>query len=185
MLNRRQFATPRLVLGTLSAQGTSGLVVFSRDPHRRLAFRINDMEIMLLEASVWSANGARLARVVDGYFEAEPGSAAVVVQRPGHFRISHPLCNDVMPDWALRQMRKFEPSFAGDGSVRLLDMEVLSPNLVRVQGVWLDETGGMIITEGGMSFVRPERSFSVVGAGLGTVFMYVGPVDQALFAMES
>jgi hypothetical protein len=177
---------PRLVAGTLSLRGTSGLVVFSENPLQRLSFRLNAMDIMSLEATVTSLSGVELARVVDGHFQVMAGSAATLAQRPGQFRITHPLSDQVMPDWALSQMREFEPDFAIDGSPPLLDMEVLSPNVVRVQGIWLAADGGLIITKRAVSFVRRGslRPISLVGESAeNTVLNYAGPADQALFVM--
>lgn len=174
---------PRLLLGTIAAQGSTGLVVFSDSDTRRLAFRTNKMDLMNLDATISSVDGEMLARVEDGHFEALSGSACQVAQRTGHFRITHPQTDAIIPAWVVRQMRVNEPTFASDGQVTLLEMEVLRPNLVRVEGLWLGINGGMVVTKSALSFVAPHliRPLSLIGEGDKSVIQYVGSVERALF----
>lgn len=176
---------PRLLLGSLGAMSSAGgLVVFSEQPSRRLSFAVSDMAIMNLEASVSDVNGQRLAWVSGGHYRAEGQSLGAVTQRPGHFRITHPWGPNLVPEWALAAMRTQDPEFGANPVVDLLAMEVVEPNMVRVEGVWLDEDGGMVIDRQGIHFLdrgRP-RPVSLVGEGVTSMLLYSGPVDKALFA---
>lgn len=115
---------------------------------------------MNLDATVSDVYGNRLARVADGHFQSEDPDSRVF-QRAGHFRITHPLTADVMPGWALNQMRQQEPGFDSDGYVTMLEMEVLQPNLVRVQGLWIDDNGGFVITRLALDVVAPQAADEV------------------------
>lgn len=175
---------PKLLLGSLAAQGESGLVVFSESEQSQLSFRLVGLDVMHLNATIAAANGRPMVRVTDGHYEVMPGSAARLVQRPGHFRVSHPLDHSVMPGWALRQIRRFEPDFAESRSLCLLDMRVLAPNVVRVQGIWMSPGRGMVITQRALSFLDQSRPnpLSMRGEGLESVLHYTGPAAAALFA---
>lgn len=175
----------RLLLGSfLVRSATTGLLVFSEQPSRRLAFAVSDMDIMGLEASVTDVHGQRLARVSGGHYRAEGQSLGAVRQRPGYFHMTHPWGPSIVPEWALAQMREADADYAPEGLVTLLAMEVLEPNLVRVEGVWLDEDGGMVIDRQGIHFLDRGRpgAVSIVGAGTDTTLLVAGPVDVALFA---
>lgn len=174
---------PKLLLGSIAAQGESGLVVFSENAQSQLSFRVAGLDIMHLSATVSTVDGRSLVRVTDSHYEVMPGSAAHLVQRPGHFRVSHSLDGSVMPMWALLQIRRFEPDFARSRSLPMLDMQVLAPNVVRVQGIWLSNSRGMVITKRALSFLDRGRPnpLSLRGVGLDSVLLYAGPADKALF----
>jgi hypothetical protein len=104
--------------------------------------------------------------------------------KPGHVRLTGPPTSNFMPTWALKQMRQHEPEFAPDNVLTLLDLEVLEPGLVRVQGVWSkDYRTLVVITPTTLSFVKADlvRPLSLMGDGAASVLYYVGPLTTALF----
>jgi len=82
-------------------------------------------------------------------------------------------------------MRVQEPDFPKGGSLTLLDLEVLEPNLVKVQGVWIRHGRGVIITDSRISFLDPERRepVSITGEGVTSLLKWSGPISAALFAI--
>lgn len=175
----------RLLLGSIGVMSaTASLVVFSEKSSRRLSFVVSDLAIMNLDATVSDIHGRRLVRVSGGHYRAEGPFRGEVRQRAGHFRITHPWAPNIVPEWALATMRAGQPGYAPDNIVTLLAMEVVRPNLVRVEGIWLDDGGGMIIDQHGIHFVNRGRrgAVSLVGEGVESMLHCVGPVDTALFS---
>jgi hypothetical protein len=80
-------------------------------------------------------------------------------------------------------VRYRDSTFAADDRIVALDIEVMKPGLVRVQGCWPDGDVGVVITENAFSFcTRGKREpVSMVGDGEGSVLMYAGPITTALF----
>lgn len=111
---------PKLLLGTVAAMGTAGLIVFSEATPRRLAFTINGVDIMGLQATISTVDGKRLARVVDGHLKAAADSKCRVTQRAGHIRVTHPLSPEVLPRRMVDEIRHTERDFAMFDSVTLL-----------------------------------------------------------------
>jgi len=85
-------------------------------------------------------------------------------------------------------MRSREPSFALNSEITLLQISVVKPGLVRVEGVWAEPDNCIVITKATLSFLRRERQqpLSLVGDGEGSVLFYApsGVVSHALFGFD-
>lgn len=177
---------PVLLAGTIELAGTEGLVVFNHSGLWELSFGLLGTDIMLMSALVSDTAGAPVFRVRDGHFETiDPDFQGEVVQRPGRFRVTHPLSAALMPDWAVEQVRQHEPDFASSGVLPVLDMHVERPNVVRVCGIWMTKSYGMVITPQGLHFVDETRPSPVTLQGEekgGSRFEFSGPADSAMFA---
>jgi hypothetical protein len=73
---------PRLLLGSITAKGDSGLIVFESSEQQRLSFVVRDSEIMLLNLKISGPDGGLLLDVVDGYVRKRESSIDYRV-RPG------------------------------------------------------------------------------------------------------
>ena len=71
----------------------------------------------------------------------------------------------------------------------MLDVEVVQPGVVRVQGIFpkQGEPDAIIVTRERLAFVSPgigtREPTSLMGEGLASVLHYSGPIDTALFNM--
>jgi hypothetical protein len=179
-------ASSKLLLGSIAVTGPSGLVAFDLSPRNRLKFTIDGSgDILLLDLSVTSAGGAELVRVEKGYVRVV--SEDVDFQhRPGHVRLMAPLIDEYLPTWALERLRVQEPSYGTNGTCVVLDLEVLAPGLVRVQGTWVQEQRAVVITPTRLAFIWPElqQPIAICGEGVESTLMYTGPIDAALFGFR-
>ena len=174
----------KLVLGSVAVTGDAGLVVFELSEGNRLGFALKDSEIVLLSLVVTNRRREEVVRLVDGYVRVPPGNDVEYRSTPGHHLITVPRNGRFVPKWAIEQIRLSEPGYASDERITLLDLEVLEPGLVRVQGVWMETLQGTIITAGGLYFVLTEPRVMRIGfpgAGPDTVLHYTGPITTALF----
>jgi len=178
-------AAPKLLLGTIAFTGDGGVTVFELGASSKLSFRLADADIMLLNLSVSSMAGKEVVRVVDGHVRHEADEPVRYERVTGHVRLTAPLTSEFMPTWAVKQLRRQEPQFASDGRLTLLDLEVLEPGLVRVQGVWRKDYRHLIaITPSRLSFLEPGRPLpiSMVGEGAASVLHFTGPLTSAAFS---
>ncbi|MDA8331603.1 MAG: hypothetical protein M0027_10460 [Candidatus Dormibacteraeota bacterium] len=174
--------SPRLLLGSITVRGDSGLVVFDFANHHRLSFTARDGEILLLNSKLSDLQGKVLLDVVDGYVRQRAPELRMQT-RPGRIQIPEiPL--GVLPPWAQASLTLGDPAWAAVDSP-LLDLEVLEPGLVRVQGIWMDGDKGVVVTRDRMCFLDRQRPrpVAVAGAGTATVLTFVGPVGTKLFGI--
>jgi hypothetical protein len=179
-------ASSKLLLGTIAVTGQRGVTVFDLGQPTRLSFRVEDDDLMLVNLVVSTACGDEVLRVVDNHVRHAAEDPVVYERVPGHVRVTVPASKEFIPDWAMRRLRLFEPEFAETGSFPLLDLEVLEPGLVRIQGVWnAAEHVVIAITPNQLAFVQPgmERPLSMIGDGADSVLVYGGPITAALFGI--
>jgi hypothetical protein len=178
----------KLLLGTIAVTGDEGVTVFDLGESNKLSFRVEDEEIMLLNLAVSTTTGAEVLRVTSGHVRHQAKAPVTYESAPGHVRVTAPVSDDFMPAWAIRLLRIQEPDFAADGRLSVLDLEVLKPGLVRVQGVWnADPSSSVAITTLSFSVLYPTlmRPLALVGDGETSVLKYTGPITKALFAIGS
>jgi hypothetical protein len=173
----------KLLLGSIAVSCKQEAIVFELSSHNRLRFRILGGDILLLDLRVSSLSGREVLWVVDNYIRHESDPAIAYEQVPGHLRVKAPASAEYIPIWGLQKMRRHEPGYASDNLVTLLELEVLNPGLVSVQGLWADDERCVVITREHLSFIRPalREPLSISGEGEGTVLDWAGPINSALF----
>jgi SEC-C motif-containing protein/HNH endonuclease len=178
---------PKLLLGTLAVTGNEGVVVFQLGQSNTLSFRIEDEDLLLLNVGVTDTAGRELLRVTDNHVRQILPEAITYERVPGHVRVAAKRAPEIVPTWAVDRLREFEPNYGADETVVVLDLEVLEPGLVGVQGIWV--TGDdrvVIVTKRALSFLSPWRPLpiSLVGEGVESLLNYEGPLTTALFNVE-
>lgn len=106
-----------------------------------------------------------------------------LTQIPGKITVSVPADKFYLPAYALFKMRQEEPVFASDDKVIVLDLEVIKPGHVQVQGFWENQNNTIIITKNAIYFcgLHDEQPYALAGHGEDTVIHFSGPVTSALF----
>jgi hypothetical protein len=172
---------PRLLLGTISLRGDNGLVVFDFATRHRLSFAVRDGDIMLLNLKLSSATGETLVDVVDGYVRTRQTSIELR-SRPGHICIPAGFHSAFIPEWVRTRLTN-EDKFFGIEGMPLLQIRVVRPGLVRVNGIWCDDNTAVIATNSRFSLVdrKKLRPLTPIGEGEDSVLKFVGPAGIALF----
>jgi SEC-C motif/HNH endonuclease len=176
----------KLLLGTIAVTGRQGVTVFDLGNPTKLSFRLADEDVMLLDLAVATTRGDEVLRVVDGHVRRQATARVGYESVPGHIRVTAPISDEFVPVWAIQQLRLFEPEFGAQGSLPLLDLEVLEPGLVRVQGVWhAAEHVVIAITPQQLAFLQPglQRPLSFIGDGPESLILFDGPITAALFGI--
>lgn len=172
---------PRILLGTISVKGDDGLVVFDFAVRHRLSFAVRDGDIMLLNLRISSPAGETLVDVVDGYVRTRKPSI-ILKSRPGHIMIPAGFHSDVIPEWVRTKLVNEDLLYGIEG-MPLLQIRVVRPGLVRVNGIWCDENAAVIATTNRFLFISRtrQRPITIAGAGEETVLYYTGPAGTSLF----
>ena len=177
----------KLLTGTIAVSTTNQeAMVFQLSHNNSLKFKILDGDIMMLNLKLADTNGKEVLRVVENYVRTKPSSDIEFLQIPGHIKVTAPANENFIPSEVLKQMQTQEKDYGATGSVTVLDLEVLKPGLVSVQGLWVENNKAVIITKERLSFITPgrEQPISMIGAGEDTVLKYSGPITAALFGFK-
>jgi hypothetical protein len=134
------------------------LTVFELSERNYLKFRILDGDIILVSAKIKNKKGKEVLRVVENHVRVNKDNGVKFHSRPGRVQIYIPSSRDYVPNWLLQQVRERSPSFGINGSILALDMEVLKPGLVRVEGCWIDADQACIITPEFISFYHQSEA---------------------------
>ena len=179
-----------LLLGSLAVRGgPTGLLAFDFSPSTRLSFALANGDIFLLNLGVGTRAGRPVVQVVEGHVDVLEDDAVEFQRRPGRVRVTAPVEPRFLSSRGLEMMRVQEPAFATDGRLTMLDVEVVQPGVVRVQGIFpkQGEPDAIIVTRERLAFVSPgigtREPTSLMGEGLASVLHYSGPIDTALFNM--
>lgn len=160
--------------------------VFELSNTNHLKLRVLDHDILQVSVRLQDQNGKEILRVVENHVRVNRDERIVFDYRAGRARVTVPAVDDFAPAWLISQVRVQDPSFAADGRIVALDIEVLKPGLVRVRGCWPDGNVGVVITDKALSFctLGLREPVSLVGAGEGSVLMYAGPITSAMFGFK-
>lgn len=172
--------SPKLLLGSISVQGGTDFVVFELSPESILEFCVRDSRILIPRMRVGSADQP-LIDVVDGHVVKKKDSVNMTA-RAGKVVVTDPELAARMPPWAIKIIN--HPLSGIDLAAQpLLELEVIEPGLLRVQGVWLREDSIVIINEKQLSFLNPGlvRPLSMLGAGAATV---INVQSSVMFAIQ-
>jgi hypothetical protein len=175
---------PKLLLGSIAfLSKNSALIVFKLSDYNNLHIRILDGDILQVTSHLRNLKGKTIFRVVENHVRAAPDQEVNFEFRAGHTRITVPVTEDYIPHWVVRQMRVRDPSYATNGRATALDIEVMKPGLVKVQGIWTNDSSSIVITENLISFCNPWTltPTSLAGEGESTLFYFDGPITTAVF----
>ncbi len=178
----------KLLTGTIAiSTSNQEALVFELSDQNKLKFRILDNDIMMLNSNVSDLMGTEVLRVVDNHIRVKNDDEVIYEQVPGHVRISAPTSKKYIPDWVITKIRIQENNYGMSGNVIILDLKVLKPGVVRVQGLWIEDDIAVIITKERLSFLTAHmhQPLSLVGEGEGSVLKYCGPINTALFGFKN
>jgi len=177
--------TAKLLLGSIAVQGDRGLAVFELGATNKLSFVVKDRDLLLVSLTISTREGDEVLRVVDNHVRLPAVEGVYYSRRPGRIRVTGPAEERFLPGWALYRVQLVEPGYAADQSLTLLELEVLEPGLVRVQGIWTEGPRAVVITGDAFHHVTGSRRrpLTIKGEGADSGLVYTGPITTALFGV--
>lgn len=171
----------RLLLGGIECQSDADhFNVFNLSSGAYLSLKLLDYEILLVSLCIKNNNGQEALRVLDNNIRLNSDPSLRLLSRPGRLVVHSDHLEEYVSKTALEQMRDFKPEFEKSGV--LLDLEVVRPGIVKVNGCWSQNESSILITDEAISFCRPglKMPISLVGEE-GAVLHFNGTVGDALF----
>jgi hypothetical protein len=178
----------KLLTGSICIATTNDqAAVFELSNTNHLKIRVLDGDLLQVSIRLNDSKGKELLRVVENHVRVNRNKTTTFESRAGRVRVTVPANDEFAPAWLIDQVRYQDPTFASNNRILALDIEVIKPGLVRVQGCWPNGNVGVVITERALSFcTRGSREpVSMIGEGEGSVLMYAGPITSALFGFGS
>lgn len=144
------------------------LTVFKLSNRNHLSFRVLAGDILQVSAQIEDEKGKLVLQIDQNIVRVFNDTKINFLSRPGQVQIYMPAFPPYVPTWLLDLVQNDTPLFGRDGRVLALDMEVLKPGLIRIEGCWADADKGIIITPELISFYRQGNekpmSFGAYGA---------------------
>lgn len=174
----------KLLLGSIAFTGPSGLIVFELSNNSKLGFKLIDDDIFLVNLSILDLKNKEVLKIAENHVKYSLNDKIQYERRPGRIRVTTSNTLNFVPLWSLPQMLSM--NFTLDkGILTLLDIEVLRPGLVKVEGFWAESNTVVIITDEKLAFIKPhmKNPLSLVGEGENSVIQYTGKVTTGLFGL--
>jgi hypothetical protein len=152
--------------------------VFQLSRNNQVGFRLAEGDIVQLNLTVADVSGRVVLRVVEGHVEHAAEEPIRYESRPGRVHVTAPATADYLPDWVTAGYRvsipsphdpslvlsRHDPSLGGlieDGRFTVVDIEVRSPGIVEVRGVWAEDRRAVVVTRSGFAVsLNGEAGFS-------------------------
>lgn len=161
--------------------------IFELSNSNCLKLRVLDEDILQVNVKLNDSSGKEILRVVENNVRVNKSNVAKFDYRAGRVRITLPVSSNFAPEWLVEQVRYKNPNFASNDQIIALDLEVIKPGLVRIQGCWPDGNVGVVITEEALSFcaLGLREPSQLIGQGEETVLFYLGPINRPFFGLGS
>ncbi|UJW81275.1 hypothetical protein [Hydrogenophaga sp. SL48] len=112
-----------------------------------LTLRVLEGGIVLVDSKLLNAAGEEILRVTRSQVVMRKNPAVKFESAPGRVLITVPVESDFIPPWVMINFARVQDSFVRhDGRVAALDIEVMEPGIVRVEGYWLSRYHAAAIT---------------------------------------
>lgn len=179
--------TTKILMGSIALQQSKPgrTIVFNHSKDSHLSFTVDD-DILDISTQISDHSNNTLIKVNRNHTTDFTNGQLKILSIPGRFKVSAPVNLWLLPAHALFKMRKEEPDYAQNDIVTVLDIEVVKPGHVRIEGFWNNGFDTIISTKNRLSFVglhAPEPQ-SIMGDGEDSVLLYDGPMEQALFSIR-
>lgn len=175
--------------GTLALQQRAErrTIVFELSNKNKFEFSVKD-EYLSVSTTLYDMNDKIVLQITNNNIKVHSDSDIKLENRPGIFRATVPLRKFYLPANAFFLMRQVEPGYGADGMLVAIELEVISPGHVRIQGFWPNGNSAIVITKTAIHFCRSgyidrtnHSPISLVGGGDSTVIVLDGPVNEGSF----
>jgi hypothetical protein len=143
--------------------------LFKLSEANHLSLRVLDKDVLQVNASLKDQNGKEILRVVENIVRVADDTEVLFDYQAGHARITVPASEKYVPYWLLRQMARVDRSFVTDGRLIALDVGVVAPGDVKIQGCWCEEDLATIATNDFLYFCESHwvKPFCIGACGEG------------------
>lgn len=176
----------KLLTGTVAVATKNDLVsLFELSTECRLSFRVHDKDILLVDLRISDAKGQPQIKVADNFVRTQKEGLSFD-HVPGRVRIEAPATEQFVPEWLGKLLEEDNPTLSDHKTIVLLDLHVLEPGLLQVQGLWIYGDTAVFITDDKLMFAHPgmKKPLGIIGDGKDSVLLYAGDQHVPLFGFS-
>lgn len=144
-----------MVLGTAWVDCTYGEAVIDLSSGNHLRATVIDGDMLQASIKIRGTEGTELLRVVNNFVRVASDPDVEYQRLPGRAIIKAPISEKYLPQHVVRQMRLGHPDYGLDGRVTFLDVEVIRPGVIKVDGIWTSQEGTIVVHRGAMVLCSP------------------------------
>lgn len=176
---------PRFLLGSIEFIGADGITILDIGD-TKLSLVVHEGELGWVNLKVVDAQGQSLIDIVDNYVrQRNPG--IIINSRPGRYQVKVDDPRAMFPAWAVECI-SHAPSPANDPAhFDALDIQVVSPGIVKVKGVFLGDNGGLVVSDKQIYLLSRKLGICLGFAGppTGTAKMiFMGSLNLSVFGQR-
>lgn len=127
-----------------------GFFAFQLSPRNTVSIRVLDEEILLLSLTLSNLAGEEIISFRDNHWKQLHRDLVTLSQTPGHIRITTLAAPEFLPAWVGKGIPSTEPTYPPEGDLVLLDIEVMEPGNVRMEGLWVEGHIAVVATRHGL-----------------------------------
>lgn len=177
----------KIIMGSMAFEQAKPrkTILFSHSEESHLSFTVED-DTLEISTTITDHHRNKLISVNRNHTTDFSMGRLKTLSIPGRFKVTAPVDLWLLPAHALFKIRKEEPDYAQDDIVTVLDIEVLRPGHVRIEGFWNKGFNTIVSTKERLSFIdlHSATAQSITGEGENSILVYDGPIEQALFSLR-
>lgn len=161
----------KLMCGSICFKAPLRTRILRISPKNALGFKIVNDEHIVLDLIITDLNKNEVIKVVENYIKYKYNDSVEYKQRAGKVNVTAPLNSSFITDIICQKVKTIEPSFGEGGVITLLDIEVIKPGLIKIEGIWLENDIGYVITKNALIVIPPNlpKPLAFEGCGEQTV----------------
>lgn len=177
----------KLILGGFAAIATphDEAIIFQLTNTSELRLVVLDGRWVQVTTRIVTTGNEEVLRVVQNHIRVINDLDVKFEHRAGRVLVTVPNTAEYMPRDAIAMMQRKFPDFGKGDRLTALDVEVLKPGVIRVEGFWVGHDM-VAITSEAFCMCRPgnDDPICLFGAGEDTVINWTGPVTSAMFNLK-
>ena len=143
----------RIIAGKTELVTKHDVVVFSLSNENRLKIRVLDGSFLQVTSCFQKLDGTQILRVVENHVRVKSDPDVSFDYRQGRASVTVPASQTYIPTRALEWMRRNKTEYASNDRITLFDLQVISPGVIKVEGLWHSVSGDVIITGDDLNFI--------------------------------
>lgn len=171
-----------ILIGSITIVPSHAVAVFGLSDLNNLSFRVLNQEIVQLTAHLIALDDSEIVHVFENYVRVANNRHIHCDYRPGRFTVTVPLWSRYIPNWVVECVRLREPHHITNGRMTAIEIEVVRPGVVRVQGFWPNTNHCVVVTRESLIVYRPTMQCNQIkGYGEETRIHISDAIKSSLF----
>lgn len=110
-----------------------------------IEYDVQDENLYFLNLLIKDQKGNILCKANHNVITSKVENGITINERVGRIEIIADLSTEILPEWALEELKKYDNSFVKDNKVKILDIKVDEPGSIKVSNLILVENNAAVV----------------------------------------